>query len=507
VAYAIQDEQISGGPGWVSTEGYDIDAQMGKSAVDEMHKPGRVHGVSGRTRMFQALLADRFKLSLHSETKEIPVYALIIGEHGLKLQEAKPGDTYPNGIKGPAGRPIGAGTFVEPEKGKSVGQGVPISALVENLSQELGGRIVVDKTGLKNKYDFTLQLPPEESQAAIFSALEEQLGLKLESQKAPMEVLVIDHAEKPAEPRAQNIAAIAPAHEAASVKPNKSDNPKVRIMSQAQSTAAIVPAYETVSVKPHKSGDELFKMMFEQDGFSAIRVTLRMLIRTAYGVDDSRIFGAPNWVDSEKYDVEARMENSVANRLGKMSEDQLNVERRLMVQALLADRFKLTLHRQTTQLGVYVLVVAKNGRELQEAKPGNAYLNGIKDNGEPLGAGVFKLGRYAGGRGELVGQGLSMAKLLRLLSEDILNRSVIDNTGLTGNYDFTLEWKIGDESQGPMFKETGDHPQVTGSTPLPEFSGPSFFNAIQEQLGLKLESQNSPGVVLVIDHVEKPSEN
>jgi uncharacterized protein (TIGR03435 family) len=304
--------------------------------------------------------------------------------------------------------------------------------------------------------------------------------------------------------QAQNTAAIAPAYEVASIKSN---NPTVGIESQAQNTSAIEPAYEVVSIKPHKSGDELFKMMFEKDGFSAIMVTLRMLIRTAYGVDDSRIFGAPNWLDSEKYDVEARMENSVANRLGEMSEDKLNVERRRMVQALLADRFKLTLHRQTTQLGVYVLVVAKNGPKLQEAKPGNAYLNGIKDNGEPLGAGMFRLGRFQGGRGELLGQGLSMAKLLRLLSEDILNRSVIDNTGLTGNYDFTLEWKIGDESQGPMFKETGDHPQVTGSTPLPEFSRPSFFNAIQEQLGLKLESQNSPGVVLVIDHVEKPSEN
>ena len=178
-----------------------------------------------------------------------------------------------------------------------------------------------------------------------------------------------------------------------------------------------------------------------------------------------------------------------------------------MLQALLADRFKLTLHRQTTQLGVYVLVVAKNGPKLQEAKPGDTYPNGLKDpeGGSP--AGIFRLGRFQGGRGELVGQGLSMAKLLRLLSEDILNRSVIDNTGLTGNYDFTLEWKIGDESQGPMFKDMGDHPQVTSSIPLPEFSGPSFFNAIQEQLGLKLESQNSPGVVLVIDHVEKPSEN
>ena len=198
------------------------------------------------------------------------------------------------------------------------------------------------------------------------------------------------------------------------------------------------------------------------------------------------------------------MENSVANRLGEMSEDQLNVERRRMLQALLADRFKLTLHRQTTQLGVYVLVVAKNGPKLQEAQPGDTYPNGLRDpeGGSP--AGMFRLGNFHGGRGELVGQGLSMAKLLRLLSQNILNRSVIDNTELTGNYDFTLEWKIGEESQGPMFKETGDH---SGSTSLPEFSRPSFFNAIQEQLGLKLESQNSPGVILAIDHVEKPSEN
>jgi len=334
-----------------------------------------------------------------------------------------------------------------------------------------------------------------------------------------------------AQSQSQNTDLIVPGFEAVTIKPSKTGEPMAgfrikankptigvapsfkpesfasRTRPQAKNTDIVAPMYEVVSIKPHKSGDELFKMMFEKDGFSAIMVTLRMLIRTAYGVDDSRIFGAPNWLDSEKYDVEARMENSVASRLGEMSEDQLNVERRRMLQALLADRFKLTLHRQTTQLGVYVLVVANNGPKLEEAKPGNAYLNGIKDNGEPLGTGVFKLGRYAGGRGELVGQGLSMAKLLRLLSEDILNRSVIDSTGLTGNYDFTLEWKIGDESQGPMFKETEDHPQVTGSTSLPEFSRPSFFNAIQEQLGLKLESQNSPGVVLVIDHVEKPSEN
>ena len=155
---------------------------------------------------------------------------------------------------------------------------------------------------------------------------------------------------------------------------------------------------------------------------------------------------------------------------------------------------------------MYVLVIAKNGPKLQEAKPGDTYPKGLKnpDGGSP--AGIFWL-RRAGAGGEAIGQAWPMAKLVRLLSEDILNRSVLDNTGLTGSYDFTLQWSIADESQGPMFKGAGDDQQGTGGTTPPESSGPSLFTAIQEQLGLKLESQKGPVQILVIDHVERPSEN
>jgi uncharacterized protein (TIGR03435 family) len=504
-AYGAEDGQISGAPDWINSERYDIEAKADKSVANELLKLSFDQRVLEYRGMLQGLLADRFKLSLHRETKELRVYALVIAKSGPKIQEAKPGDAYPDGMKDLDGQ--GHGDIMQFGRGLLRGQGVAIAFLVRELSQKLDGRIVVDKTGLPGKYDFTLQWTPADEQSAMFAAVQEQLGLQLEPQEIPVEVLVIDHVEKPSEPQAQSTAPMVPAFETASVKPSKSENPSFRIEPQAQNTAATEPGYEVASIKLHKSGDELFKMMFEKNGFSAINVTFRNLIRAAYGIEEGRIFGAPNWFNSEKYDVDARMENFVANRLGEMSEDQLNVERRRMLQALLADRFKLTLHRQTTKLGVYVLVVAKNGPKLQEAKPGDTYPNGLKDpeGGSP--EGMCRLGRFHGGRGELVGQGLSMVKLLRLLSENILNRSVIDNTGLTGNYDFTLEWKIGDESQGPMFKETGDHGQVTGSTPLPEFSGPSFFNAIQEQLGLKLESQTGPVGILVIDHVEKPLGN
>ena len=122
------------------------------------------------------------------------------------------------------------------------------------------------------------------------------------------------------------------------------------VATRAQNTAATGPVYEVASIKPNKSDNGLFRMMFEQDGFSAASVTLRMPIRTAYEVNDHQIIGVPIWLNSEKYDIEARMDSSVTDGLQKISEDQRRVEKRRMLQALPADRFKLMLHRETKQL-------------------------------------------------------------------------------------------------------------------------------------------------------------
>jgi bla regulator protein blaR1 len=195
--YDVQAEQVFGGPGWLNSENFDVEALMNKSAVDGLGKLGPYERKTERQRMLQDLLADHFKMKLHHETRELPVYALVIPTNGSKVQQAKPGDTYPSGVKCLGGRPCGAGGIWTPEDGQIVGQGVPIADLVESLSRELGSRIVVDKTGLAGNYDFTLKWAPVEKQAAILTAIEEQLGLKLETQKLPIDVLVIDHAEKP----------------------------------------------------------------------------------------------------------------------------------------------------------------------------------------------------------------------------------------------------------------------------------------------------------------------
>jgi len=233
-AYGVQSDRISGGPDWLNSQGYDIDAKADQSVTDELRELGRNQGLTEQRSMLQALLADRFKLAFHRETKEVSAYALVIAKNGPKLQEAMLGNTYSNGLKNPDGGPIGAGIWGT-RPCKITGQGVPITDLVGVLSERLG-RTVVDESGLKGNYDFTfdcfaplrtpesepslLKAVPEHAEAltkvhaletaSVLEAVSEQLGLELKVQTVPLEVLVSDHAEKPAQSQAQSTRAIVP---------------------------------------------------------------------------------------------------------------------------------------------------------------------------------------------------------------------------------------------------------------------------------------------------------
>ena len=176
----------------------------------------------------------------------------------------------------------------------------------------------------------------------------------------------------------------------------------------------------------------------------------------------------------------------------------IGVERlRLTLQALLADRFKLTLHRETKNLQVYELVVADGGPKMQEASPVYTNPNGINGpEGRLKGPVMMKMGP-----GELTDLGATLEPLVQQLSWQ-LGRTVLDKTGLTGNYNFSLRWTPG-ESEVGMAKLMGSRPAADNTQPS-DSSRPSLFTAIQEQLGLKLEPQTAPMETLIIDHVERP---
>jgi uncharacterized protein (TIGR03435 family) len=272
---------------------------------------------------------------------------------------------------------------------------------------------------------------------------------------------------------------------------------------QAQSQATDVsatPGYEVASIKPNKSGNNTVMVRSTSDRFSATGVTVRMLIENAYGVHDFQIQGAPEWLSSEKYDIEAKMDSAVAEQLQKLDRDQRQETTKKMMQALLADRFQLKIHNDSKEMSVYALVVAKSGLKMQAAKADDTYPNGFKGPDGHGGAGMMFM---EGNGGPVIGQGVPVSNLVRMLATQ-LGRTVVDKTGLTGNYDFTLKWAP--DPGSPMFKGPGV-PPAAADAPAPDAGGPSLFTALQEQLGLKLESQKAPVEILVIDHVERPSEN
>lgn len=206
LVYRVQDNQIAGGPDWLNTDKYDVEAKLSSAEVDRRQGLSNPQQVEEMRAMVQMLLEDRFQLAVHHETRRVPVYALVLTQAGQQqLAPAIPGNTYVDGPKDRAtGRPLGPHTLLFPEinSNQLVAQAIPIGLLVRWLAGQQLDRVVVDKTGLTGIYDLTLQLPAKStntwSEPALTEALEQQLGLKLEPQESPVEVLVVDSAEKPA---------------------------------------------------------------------------------------------------------------------------------------------------------------------------------------------------------------------------------------------------------------------------------------------------------------------
>jgi uncharacterized protein (TIGR03435 family) len=277
---------------------------------------------------------------------------------------------------------------------------------------------------------------------------------------------------------------------------------------QSQSAASAPPVYEydVVSVKPSdpaNTGKPGNGTSSSPDAFSAKSSFLINLVDYAYGIrNPEQLVGAPGWISSERFDLDAKMESSVMDALQKLSKEDRTLARQQMLQAVLADRFKLVAHRETRELQIYTLVIAKSGMKMKEAKPGDTYPNGFKPpNGIPAaGSMTFQ----AGPSGIMItGQGAPMAILIPTISREV-GRLVVDKTGLTGNYDFKFQYTPETYHPPSNLSEGGG----AGSMPLPpDFGAISIFTAVQEQLGLKLESVKAPIEVVVIDHVERPSGN
>jgi uncharacterized protein (TIGR03435 family) len=267
------------------------------------------------------------------------------------------------------------------------------------------------------------------------------------------------------------------------------------VVGEAQSSL-VRSGFDVATIKPAANANGQSLLQAVPGRLRMTNLALRRLILNAYGVQDYQLLGDPPWLASEHYDIQA-------TAAGNTSVQQMEGP---MLQVLLEERFKLTLHRETRQLPVYNLAVAKGGAKLQTSKEGSCtpYLEDSPPPpasvpGEPnrnfcgLHLTVNGLNRAVDGKG--VAMAAFAANLSRNYTSD-LGRTVIERTGLTGTFDVHLTWSL-DPLTGPA--------GPAGSPP--DLAEPSLFTALQEQLGLRLESAKGPVEVLVIDHIEKPSDN
>lgn len=247
---------------------------------------------------------------------------------------------------------------------------------------------------------------------------------------------------------------------------------------RSQSAIPAAPAFDVAAIHQHLSEPHEHNSIWSSpfDGhFKAENMNLIGLIHWAYDVPETRILGAAGWVHSTMFNIDATSDSSVDEQLRGLISDAGRRLKQKMVQALLADRFKLVMHTETRALPIYALEVAKGGPQL-----GATQIEGTTVNH---------------GRGHIeVESANSAATFAEELSKEV-GRDVIDRTGIEGRYKIALTWAPDDRTAAP-----------DGSAASTD-SGPSIFTALEEQLGLKLASDKGPVSVFVIDHAEMPSTN
>ncbi len=235
-------------------------------------------------------------------------------------------------------------------------------------------------------------------------------------------------------------------------------------------------AFEVATIKPvdpdAKAGRYI--VMQGNNRFVEKAYTLKLLIAAAYDLNPRTISGGPGWIESDHYDIVAVTPGEVR----PTHDEQMS-----MLRNLLTDRFKLTFHREQKVFSIYELEIAKNGPKL-------------KESGSPADEPPQLISTVYPQRIVMPARNATMSDLARLMQRAILDRPVVDKTGLTGRYDFDLEW-------------APDETQFGGEVPVASADAPSLplFSTIQQQLGLRLEATKGPIAALVVDKAERPSAN
>ena len=448
--------KVAGGPDWLNFDRFDVVARAPRGTSPEDLRV-----------MLQSLLADRFKLAVHRDKRSVEGYVLKAGPKPLLKKSS--GDS----AKGCRYQ----GVPQSSEPGAAYDTSIicqnytmaEFAAQLPGMASDYLANSLTDMTGLEGTWDFVLRWTPrgqpgaaDSSTISLFDALDKQLGLKVETQKISMDVVVADRVNR-----------------------MPSDNPP-------GTTLRLPPVpseFEVTDVRPAAPDPKRWGFGLQPGGrFEAHSTTLGNLVLFAWDITPDMLAGTPKWFDTARFDIVAKVP---ADALSAGSIDYSVL--RPMLRTLLADRFKLVTHNEDRPVSVYAMTVARHSANLHKADLANN--PDCKSTPPPPGTPVDS--PLAAG---WTCQNTSMTLLadkLQAMAPAYVNHMIVDSTGLAGTWDFTLRWT-------PM----GLLQQLNSKAGADPSGALSLFDALDRQLGIKLELQKQTMPVLVVDSVEQtPTDN
>jgi uncharacterized protein (TIGR03435 family) len=462
VAYGVDAAHVVGGPAWLDTDRFDIVAKAPAGATPETLQP-----------MLQSLLTDRFKLVVHNDTRALAGYALTLVKRTAQLKESKgageSGCSHPPEMQGATPGTLAYNTYSC--------HNMTMATLAQTLRMlapgYFGGNPVLDRTALNGSWDFDVRWTPRGLLAtagsegvSLFDSVA-KLGLKLELQQIPIPVVVVD-----------------------SVNQKPTENPP----GVTKSLPVTPREFEVADIKPSAPGVTEASGGGQPGGrIDARGMTLRALMRIAWNIDDNdddMLVGGPKWLDVNRFDIVAKATAGVSKTGEFIDLGALQT----MLRTLLTDRFKIVTHSDVQPVTVYALVAAKP--KLARADPSNRTV--CRNTPVAANNAASALSKA------FTCLNVSMAQFadkLQGMAPGYIHHPVVDLTGLDGSWDFTLNFS------NPLALMAAGRGVGAGEAADPN-GAISLFEALDKQLGLKLEQQKHPMPVVVIDHVEeKPTEN
>ena len=473
LAYGVDAKKVLGGPSWLELDRFDVQAKAPAGTTAATVKP-----------LLQALLAERFSLVVHNDTKPVPAWALTATKHP-QLKKAEDSDKNGCRLDNPSGEGSNGGSAQPAVRQFEITcHSMTMEALAAGMSDLPGAwaflndNLVVDQTGLQGAWDFNLKMSQRwgvtTAGAEIISLFDglEKIGLKLDPAMVPMPVVVVDSVNRAPTP----------------------DSPEALKAFPPPPTE-----FEVAEVK--MSAPETHDVNFRIQPGGRVNVqgaTLKFMIEEIWGITDDMLVGAPKSLDEQRWDVVAKAPDIIAEGGGDDADADFDALF-AMFRALLADRFKLAVHYEEKPVSAYTMTASKP--KLKKADPNSR--TSCKE-GPPT---LMKIDPRSSN--PVLGRLLSctntsmayLADQLQYVANGYVHSPVLDNTGLEGGYDFTLSFSTIGQFRGGTLPPPG----TTASDPNGAISLP---DAMEKQLGLKMELVKRPVKVLVIDHVEeKPTDN